>query len=202
MRVQQARLGLDHGDGLVEGLEGVGLSVAVADDGAEVEAEIGRLEVRREGVAQALLLAGRDRDVIARRRQVLDDARRPGRRIGRPERAADEGHRHGRGLVVLDRQRALRRAPVDQLDPEDLGLRERGPDVDVQGRRFGRRIDVFLDLGRGLSRWGDFFSAGLCSATVLYVGDMGKKKNVLRMPPMPREHVATVKERSRAWRCP
>ncbi len=131
--IQQTSLWLHDRNGLVVGLERIGLACAVKNDGTEVQAHIGRLQVRHEGIAQALLLAGRDLHVVFGRRQVLDDARRlTTRGLDRPERAPDKGHRHGPGLAVLDRQRALRLAAVDDLDAEDLGLRERGFDGHVQ----------------------------------------------------------------------
>lgn len=67
------------------------------------------------------------------------------------ERATNDAHANGLGLVVGDGQTRLGGMTVDQLDAEDLRLGERGGDLDVQVRclGLGNLLDVLNLSTRG-----------------------------------------------------
>lgn len=151
LRVEEADGRLDDADGLVVDLLGVDLAGGALEDGGEVEAQVLRVHLGREGVGEALALAGGDGDAVALRGQVAQDdghLGRAGHVDGRRQRAAHDQHLHRLGLLVVHVEHRARRVPVDQLHAEDLGLREGGRDVDVQVGRLllGRLLDIVLDL--------------------------------------------------------
>jgi hypothetical protein len=142
LRVEQAGRPLNDGDGLVVGGDSEDGVLGVPQNGDELEAEILGVELGREGVRNGLLSAGGDLNRVLLRGEIAHDL---GLAIGLlEERAADNAHANGLGLVVGDGQTRLGGVAVDQLDAEDLALGERSRDLDVQVRRLG--LGNFLDV--------------------------------------------------------
>jgi hypothetical protein len=83
----------------------------------------------REGVGEGLLLARGDADAVLLGGEVLEDLGLVG--LG-GERAADDQDLDGLGLLVVDIEDGAGGVAVDELDAEDLCLREGGGDVDVK----------------------------------------------------------------------
>lgn len=80
------------------------------------------------------MLAGGDRNAIALGGQVAQngrDLRRAGDIDGSGERATDDQNGDGLGFLVVDVEDGAGGVAVDELDAEDLCLREGGLDVDV-----------------------------------------------------------------------
>lgn len=102
------------------------------------------MHLRREVVREALALAARDLRAISRGGEVAHHDRRAGstgNTFRRREGAADDRELDGLSLEVLDSDESLSRTPVDELDAEDLALRERGADSDLQSWGLGRLIE-------------------------------------------------------------
>ena len=108
------------------------------------------------------MLAGGDGDAIALGGQVAQDGRSLGRAgdiDGSGERATNDQDGDGLGFLVVDVEDGAGGVAVDELDAEDLCLREGGLDVDVDVGRlllagvldllFDAALDL-LDLGRVL----------------------------------------------------
>lgn len=142
LRIENRGVSLHHSDRLIERGDRVCLPVLVRHHGREVQQQILRLQLRREPVLDALLLAGRDGDVlVARSGEVADDlrGRRRGGRVGQgPEGAANEDDVDGRGLVVGDGEDGEGGDGVDELYAENLGGGEGGGDLDGKGGGLGR----------------------------------------------------------------
>lgn len=79
-----------------------------------------------EAVRDRLLLSSGDLEGVLLAGQVAQDAGLSASII--EEGSADNGDADGRGLLVLDGEAGLGRVAVDELDAEDLGLREAGGD--------------------------------------------------------------------------
>ena len=96
------------------------------------------------------MLAGGDGDAIALRGQVAQDGRdlrRAGDINGSGERATDDQDGDGLGFLVVDVEDGAGGVAVDELDAEDLCLREGGLDVDVDvgSLLLARVLDALLD---------------------------------------------------------
>lgn len=151
MRVEEANGSLDNADGLVVDLTGVDLSSRALQNSGEVEAEILGVHLSREGVGQRLALSSGDGDAIALGGEVAQndgDLRRAGDIDGSGEGTADNQDLDGLGLLVVNIEDGAGGVAVDKLHTEDLGLRERSGDVDIDVGRLllGRVFDFFLDL--------------------------------------------------------
>lgn len=151
MRVEEANRSLDNADGLVVDLTGVDLSSRALQNSGEVEAEILGVHLSREGVGQRLALASGDRNAIALGGEVAQndgDLRRAGDIDGSGEGTADNQDLDGLGLLVVNIEDGAGGVAVDELHAEDLGLRERSGDVDIDVGRLllGGVFDFFLDL--------------------------------------------------------
>ena len=94
------------------------------------------MHIENKGVGQRLLLASGNSGLVLNRGQVAEDGGIGGG-IGvewlRPhELAAEEGNLNGLVFIVGDVNNSLSRAAIDQLDTEDIGLRESGDNLGVQ----------------------------------------------------------------------
>ena len=150
MRVEPAHGSLDDADRLVVDLAGVDLAGSALENGGEVQAEILRVHLSRERVGEGLVLAGRNGDAIALSGQVAQDSRDLGRAgdiDGSGERATNDQDLDGLGFLVVDVEDGAGGVAVDELDAEDLCLRESGLDVDVDvgSLLLAGVLDVVLD---------------------------------------------------------
>ena len=150
LRVEPAHGSFDDADSLVVDLASVNLAVGSLEHGGEVQAEILRVHLSRERVGESLVLAGGDGDAIALGGQVAQDGRdlrRAGDIDGSGEGAADDQDLDGLGFLVVDVEDGAGGVAVDELDAEDLCLREGGLDVDVDvgSLLLAGVLDVFLD---------------------------------------------------------
>jgi hypothetical protein len=134
LRVEPAHVSLNNADSLVVDLAGVDLAGGGLEHGGEVQAQVLRVHLGCERVGESLVLAGRDGDAIALGGQVAQDGRdlrRAGDIDGSGERATDDQDLDGFGFLVVDVEDGAGGVAVDELDTEDLCLREGGLDVDI-----------------------------------------------------------------------
>lgn len=109
------------------------LASIIRDDSDELHGNVLGHHVQDEVEGERVLLVRRDGDVVADGRQVTDNGRM-GRRIvrqwlGGQEHASNEGDSNGAIFVVFDLNQGLCRPAIDQLDTEDVRLREGCLDV-------------------------------------------------------------------------
>lgn len=152
MRIKNTGIRFHDRDRLIERLDrnrGALILRRSQNDG-EIQLQFLRLQLRREFVADALALPGRDLDAVARGGQVADDAgavlRGGGGEVGGgggPEGAADEDDGYGFGLFVGDGEDGLGGLAVDELDAEDFGGGEGGGDFDGEVGGLGL-VDLFF----------------------------------------------------------
>lgn len=150
LRVEEADGRLDNADGLVVDLAGVDLAGRALEHSGKVKTEVLRVHLGREGVSQGLALASGNGDAIALGGEVAQDdgdLRRAGDIDGGGEGAADNQDLDGLWLLVVDVENGAGGVAVDELDAEDLCLREGGGDVDVNvgGLLLVGVLDLFLD---------------------------------------------------------
>jgi len=125
----------------------------VADDGDQLDDDVLGHHVEDELEGQLVLLAGGDRDVVPDGSQVAEDGGGCGgvlgQRLGGLEHATDEGDVNWRLLVVGDLDQGLGDTAIDNLDAEDVGIREGRLDVGLElGLLDGHRGDgLGVDLG-------------------------------------------------------
>lgn len=72
LRIKNARVGLDHTNCLVEGLNGVSIALVVRDHGREAQLQFLRVQLRHEAIAHTLAGGGRDLHIVACSCQVAD----------------------------------------------------------------------------------------------------------------------------------
>ena len=143
--VKDAGGGLDDGDGLVVGGNGEEVVLLVLDHGDELQTEVLGVHLGGEAIGQRLLLAGGDLQAIALAGEVAQDLSLVA--LVLDQRAADNGDGDGLGLLVVDGQAGLGRVAVDQLDAEDLRLREAGGNGDLEIGRLGlAALNSLFDL--------------------------------------------------------
>jgi len=166
LRIEETRGSLNNRDGAIEGRIDVGHAELVLEDSSQVEGQVLGVHVDSEAVGGSLLLAGRDQEVVLGGSQAA---------VGSlvQERATDDVQVDGGGLVVGDGQDSVGRMSIDELDTEDLRVREGDRDVDIQ---FGSLLDIgVLYLLYGLrslytSLAGDLQSLAIDDWTNLSVG--------------------------------
>jgi hypothetical protein len=109
------------------------------------------VQVGAEGVGHRLLRAGGDLDRVLLGSQVADNLSLAIDLVS--QRAANKADANWQGLAVADGEASLGSMAVDELDAEDLGLRERDRDLDIEvGRlRLLRCLLDALSLERGLA---------------------------------------------------
>lgn len=129
MRVEDARRRLDDGNRLVVGGDREEVVLLVLEHSYQLEADVLRVHLGSEAVGQRLLLAAGDLQSIALASQVAQNMSLLASILD--QRAADDGDSDGLWLLVVDGQTSLGRVAVDQLDTEDLRLREAGRDGDL-----------------------------------------------------------------------
>ena len=150
LRVEPAHGSLDDADSLVVNLASVNLAGGGLEHSGKVQAKVLRVHLSRERVSEGLVLAGRDGDAIALGGQVAQDGRdlrRAGDIDGSGERATDDQDLDGLGFLVVHVEDSACGVAVDELDAEDLCLRESGlnVDVDVGSLLLAGVLDVVLD---------------------------------------------------------
>lgn len=142
MGVKDVSGSLDDAGHAVVGGDLEDLAALVGDDGQELESNILRHHVQHEVEGHGVLGTGGDGDVVAHSCQVAQDGgvgrRICGQRLGSRERSANEGDVDGAILVVGDLDQGLGWPAVDQLDAEDVRLREGCLDVDLEVGAYGR----------------------------------------------------------------
>ena len=169
LRVENRHGSFYYGDGLVINHLSENIALLILQHGRNIQPEILRVQLRRETVRHALLLARRYTHTISLRGEIAhDDGRVGGARDvrGRYEGAADDGDDYGGGLVVGDAEDGAGGVAVDEFDAEDFGLREGGLDLDgeggglqfaVVGEFVGEFFDVFdlyrIVLSGGVVGW-------------------------------------------------
>lgn len=138
LRIEEARRSLDNGGRGVCGLDLVDAARGVGEDGDELDVDVLGVHVLREGVGQVLLLAGGHLNVVLGGGEVADDGLVGEGVLGEPARghegAGHEGQLDRVGVVVGDVDEGARRAAVDELNAEDVGLGEAGRDFGEEGR--------------------------------------------------------------------
>lgn len=132
--IEDAGGSLNNADGLVVGRDGVE-SILAVEDRDQLEAHVLGVHLGAEAVVDSLRLAGGDLNRVALGSQVAQH-------LGlvaaiEDQRPANNGHADGLGLLVGDVEHSLGSMAVDELDTEDLGLREFGLDRDLQVGRLG-----------------------------------------------------------------
>ena len=115
------------------------------NDGKKAQSQILRVQFRCEIVADTLLFAGRDLQIVSRCRKVTNDTFRWCARSGEaPETTTDESNVDRFRFVIGDGEKSLRRVTVYELDTEDLRLREGCRDFDGEVGRLSRDINIFV----------------------------------------------------------
>ena len=111
----------------------MGHAELVLEDSSQVESQVLRVHVDSEAVGGALLFAGRDQDVVLGGGQGA---------VGSlvQEGTTDVGQADRGGLLVGDGQDSVGRMSIDELDTEDLRVREGDRDSDIQ-------LGSLLDIG-------------------------------------------------------
>lgn len=101
-----------------------------------------------EGVRDGFGLAGGDLGGVAGSSQVAQDVRL---RTILDQRASDDGDADGLRLLIGDGEHRLSLMAIDELDAEDLGLRERSADGDLEVGSLALLIHVFNYFGEWLA---------------------------------------------------
>lgn len=143
MRIEEARGSLNNRDSAVESRVDVVHTRLVLEDSSQVEGQVLGVHVDSETVGGSLLLTGRDQEVVLGGGQAAVT-------VGplAEERTTDVVKADGGGLMVGDGQNSVGRMSINELDTEDLRVRERNRDGDVQ---FGGLLDIgILNLLYGL----------------------------------------------------
>lgn len=132
LRVEETRGSLNNRNGAIEGRVDVGHAELVLENSSQVEGQVLRVHVDSEAVGGSLLLAGRDQEVVLGGSQAA---------VGSlvQERATDDVQVDRGGLVVGDGQDSVGRMSINELDTEDLRVREGDRDVDIQS---GSLLDI------------------------------------------------------------
>lgn len=144
MRVEPADGSLNNADSLVVNLASVNLTGSALEHGRNVQAQVLRVHLGRERVGESLLLACRNAHTELLCGEVPEDLGLIGLS---GERAADNQDLNGLGFLVVDIEDGARGVAVDELHAEDLCLRERGGDVDVDvgGLLLAGVLNLLLD---------------------------------------------------------
>jgi hypothetical protein len=150
LRVEPGHGRLDNADSLVVDLTSVDLARGALQHGGEVQAQVLRVHLSRERVSEGLVLASGDGDTITLGSQVAQDGgdlRRAGDIDGGREGSADDQDGDGFGFLVVDVEDGAGGVAVDELDAEDLCLREGGLDIDIDvgSLLLTWVLDVFFD---------------------------------------------------------
>lgn len=142
MWIEDAGILLNDCNGPIVSLNGVERALPITEHGSEVQSEILRVELCCEAVAQAIFLAGRDVEVVARGGQVADDA---GTLlvVDGPEAPTDEVDGDRLRLLVGDGEHGLGGVAVDELNAEDFGGGEGGCNGDGEIGALRWIFDIF-----------------------------------------------------------
>lgn len=143
LRVEEASGRLDDADSLVVDRDSVEGVLAVLQHSNELQAEVLGVEFGGEGVGNRLLGAGWDLKRITLGGEVANNLALASRLLD--QRATDNGDANGSGFIVGDGEAGLGGMAVDELDAEDLRLREGDGDGDVEVGGLGRVVG-FCDL--------------------------------------------------------
>lgn len=149
LRVEDAGRRLNNANRLVicrKGIEGI---LVVLDNGNELETHILGVHLGGEGVRDGFGLAGGDLGGVAGSGQVAQDDRL---RTILNQGAANDRDTDGLRLLVGDGEDSLSLVAIDQLDAEDLGLRERGADGDFDVGSLALLIHVLNNFGEWLAK--------------------------------------------------
>ena len=149
LRVEPADGSLNNADGLVVDLASVDLTRSALEHGGEVQAQVLGVHLGRERVGEGLLLACGDAHAVLLRGEVPENLGLVGLS---GERAADNQDLDGLGLLVVDIEDGAGGVAVDELDAEDLCVREGGGDVDVDvgGLLLAGVFDLLFDAALDL----------------------------------------------------
>ena len=143
LRIEDAGVGFDNADCLVESRHGEEVALGVRHDSGKVQPEVLGVHVGGEGVGQCLLRARRNLGVVAGGSEV---ANVPTWFPERPKTASNEIDADGVLFLVGEGQESFGRVAIDELHAKDLGGRERSRDRDCQ---LGD-LDLLLSILNGL----------------------------------------------------
>ncbi len=121
LRVKDTRIWFHNTNSLVEGLQRIRCTCFIHNHSRQIKLHILRLQVRREAIADAVLLPARNLDIVSRSCEIANDRRALTTEVRCPEIAANEDEGDGFGLLVADREKCLGRVAVYELDAENLG---------------------------------------------------------------------------------
>lgn len=138
--VEDAGIGLHNAHSAIEGLESEESALTVGQNGRNVETEILRVHLGSKGEADGFLRLGRNLETVPRSSQVANDL---AVLIQIPQASTEEVDGDRVWLIVGERNQSLRWAAVDELDTEDLRVRERGVHLDGEIRGTSSH-DVFI----------------------------------------------------------
>lgn len=144
LRVEEAGGRLHDADSLVVDRHRVEVVLAVLQNSHKLQAQILRVELGGEGVRDGLLGTRWDLDRVLLRGEVADDVALSG--LFLEQRSADDGDAYGSWLSVVDGQPSLGSVTIDELDTEDLRLREGHRDLDIEVGRLRLILCDLLDL--------------------------------------------------------
>jgi hypothetical protein len=142
--VEDAGRRLNDGDSLVVYRHGEESALVVLENGDEVQAHILGVHIGTEAIRDSLLCTGGDLNVELLCSQVAQNLCIGGGILH--QRTTNDGNTDGLWLVVGDGEDSLGGMSVDELHAEDLGLWERGGDLDIVVgclRRFYNLFNVF-----------------------------------------------------------
>lgn len=152
LRVEEAGGGLDNGRRAVVSRDLEDVALFVGEDGEETQANVLRRHVEGEGVGNRLCLAGLNLQAVLHRRQVAHDSLVDGSVLGQvrggPQSAIGKDNLDGFVLLVGDLDQRSRGAAINQLDAQDVGVGERGPDVGIQrGGLLAKVGSILMEFG-------------------------------------------------------
>jgi len=183
LRVEPADGSLNNADGLIVDLASVDLAGSALEHGGEVQAQVLRVHLGREGVGEGFLLARGNANAELLRGEVPEDLGLVG--LG-GERAADNQDLDGLGLLVVDIEDGAGGVAVDELDAEDLCVREGGGDVDVDVGRLllAGVLNLLLDAALDLFVLGLVSVGGHCRSLIIDRDDIpGRPRHLERWHP-------------------
>lgn len=146
MRIEDAGVLLDNGDGLVVCLDGVESVLMVTDDSSDVQSQILRVHLRRESVWNTLLFAWPDLHAITDSGQVPDEARACWVEVWGPKTATSKVDCDRLGFIVTEGEDSLRWLSIDELHTEYLGSWK----IDIHGNCYSRALGRVLDWFGGI----------------------------------------------------
>lgn len=120
LRVEDTRIRFHDTHSLIKGLQRVRCTCFISNHGRQIKLQILRLQLRREAIANAILLSTRDFNIVPRSGEIANDCRSLAADFRRPKIATDEDDGDGLGLFVANGEQGLGWVAVDELDAKDF----------------------------------------------------------------------------------